>query len=236
MDRIIRGVHDFRRKVFTGQQARFEALAAKQQTPMALFITCSDSRIDPNLVTQTEPGDLFIIRNAGNIIPPYGPSHGGEAATIEYAVAVLDIKHVIVCGHSHCGAMKALLKPGAVDDLPAVSDWFRYAEATRRVATETYADLTGADLDRATIQENVLVQLNNLCTHPFITARLSRGELSLYGWVYEIETGQIYEYDQSEGAFGLLTDRPRPVTPFGFRPAAVARKAPPGAGGPTQAV
>ena len=217
MDRIVRGVHQFRRTVFNDQKPFFEMLAAKQQQPQALFITCSDSRVNPNLLTQTEPGDLFIIRNAGNIIPPYGAANSGEAATIEYAVGVLGIKHVIVCGHSHCGAMKALLQPGAVSDLPSVAKWFRHAEATRRVAKERYAHLSGPELDRAVIEENVLVQLNNLTTHPFITARLSRGELNLYGWVYEIETGQIYEYEQAVGVFQPLSQSPNPVRLLGVR-------------------
>src|SRR5690349_13003440 len=131
MQRIVRGVHKFREKVFGNQKEFFERLAAKQQTPDALFITCSDSRVDPNLLTQTEPGTLFLLRNAGNIVPPYGSAYGGASATIEYALAVLGVRHVIVCGHSHCGAMKALLRPESVHDLPAVAQWFRYAEATR---------------------------------------------------------------------------------------------------------
>ena len=112
MDKILDGVRRFRDTVFAEQRSLFERLARKQD-PQALFITCSDSRINPNLITSTEPGDLFILRNAGNIIPPYGAANGGEGATIEYAIAVLGVRHIIVCGHSHCGAMQALLTPAA---------------------------------------------------------------------------------------------------------------------------
>jgi carbonic anhydrase len=217
MDRIIQGVRRFQTSVYTAQRALFESLAAKQQTPQALFITCADSRVDPNLITQTEPGDLFLLRNAGNIIPPYGAANGGEGATIEYAVAVLGIKQIIVCGHSQCGAMKALLKPEAYQELPAVSRWFRYAEATRRLVTERYADLKGAEFDRAVIEENVLVQLNNLSTHPYVTARIARGELRLYGWYYDIGQGMISAYDSDTGVFAPLSESPRAALPLVIR-------------------
>src|SRR5919202_4424330 len=117
MDKIWEGLRTYRNTVFDSQRELFRRLADKQN-PIALFITCSDSRIDPNLITQTEPGDLFILRNYGNIIPPYGASNGGEGATVEFAVAGLGVRDVIVCGHSHCGAMKGLLNPGELRDLP----------------------------------------------------------------------------------------------------------------------
>jgi carbonic anhydrase len=217
MDRIIKGIHNFRQEVFPSQKERFERLAAKKQEPMALFITCSDSRMNPNLITQTDPGDLFLLRNAGNIVPPYGAAHGGEGATIEYAVAVLGIKNIIVCGHSHCGAMKALLRPDDIAELPAVSEWFTYAEATRRIAKERHGDLTGLEFERAVIEENVLVQLNNLSTHPYVAARLGQREVQLHGWVYEIETGVVYEYDQSKEAFEPIGDHYHAVVPLCVR-------------------
>src|SRR5437588_6874506 len=117
MQKIIDGVRRFQANVFTRQRDLFEQLASKRQSPHALFITCSDSRIDPNLITQTEPGDLFIVRNAGNIVPPYGAATGGEAATIEYALSVLKVRNVILCGHAHCGAVQALMTRQATDDL-----------------------------------------------------------------------------------------------------------------------
>src|SRR5947209_1011259 len=110
MQKLVEGVHHFQANIFSPQRELFERLA-DGQSPVALFITCSDSRINPNLLTQTEPGELFILRNAGNLVPPYGAGPGGEAATVEFATAALGIRDIIVCGHSHCGAMRALLAP-----------------------------------------------------------------------------------------------------------------------------
>src|SRR5262245_40352885 len=138
MDKILSGAQRFRREVFPRNQQFFEQLAGKQQKPVALFITCADSRVNPNLITQTEPGDLFLIRNAGNIVPPYSPSGGGEIATIEYSVEVLGIRNIIVCGHSQCGAMKALLSGNGLEHLPAVKAWCSHAEATRRIVQRKY--------------------------------------------------------------------------------------------------
>ncbi len=221
MDKILRGYHNFRNDIFSKQKRFFEQLAEKTQQPKALFITCSDSRIDPNLVTQTEPGDLFILRNAGNIIPPYGSANGGEGATIEYALEVLHIQHVIVCGHSHCGAMKALLEfdrtPTNRHDMPAVANWFAHAEATRRSLRERYADMEGEEQLNAVIEENILVQLNNLTTHPVIATRVSQGLVNLYGWRYEIETGTIFEFDQNIGHFEPMGEVSHPAVPLAIR-------------------
>src|SRR5947208_16582436 len=130
MQKLVEGIHHFQANIFRSQRELFERLAHGQQ-PDALFITCSDSRINPNLITHTEPGDLFILRNAGNIIPPYGAANGGEGATIEYAVAGLGVQDIIICGHSHCGAMKGLLAPEGLQDLPVFAAWLSHAEATR---------------------------------------------------------------------------------------------------------
>ena len=127
MQKLIEGTRHFQHTIFDTQKALFEQLSQGQQ-PLALFITCSDSRIDPNLLTQTQPGELFVIRNAGNIVPTYGAASGGEAGTIEYAVAALKVKDIIVCGHSFCGAMNGLLHPETLGALPAVQDWLRHAE------------------------------------------------------------------------------------------------------------
>src|SRR3954447_1774293 len=124
MEKIIAGVRHFQQTVFLQQRELFEMLGAKQQSPNALFITCSDSRINPNLITSTEPGDLFILRNAGNIIPPWGANGGAEGATIEYAVSVLKLPAIIVCGHYHCGAMHHLMRNNQKSELRAVQSWF----------------------------------------------------------------------------------------------------------------
>src|SRR5262249_4796051 len=154
-----------------------------------LFITCSDSRINPNLITQTEPGDLFIIRNAGNILPPHGPYTSGEEATVEFAVAGLKVRDVIVCGHSHCGAVKGLLNPEKVAEMPAVAAWLKHAEPTWKIISEKYRHLEDVALLTAAIEENVLVQIENLRTYPPVAAALAEGRLKIHGWVYKIETG-----------------------------------------------
>ena len=200
MQRLIQGIHQFQQDGFGRLQTLFQELA-KGQNPETLFITCSDSRIDPNLLTRANPGDLFILRNAGNIIPPHGAVKGGEAATVEFAVAALGVKDIIVCGHSHCGAMKGLIDPDGVKDLPAVADWLSHAEATRRIMRENYSHLEAAALLTATIEENVLVQLEHLRTLPSVGARLKRGELRLHGWVYKIETGEVFAFDITSGQF-----------------------------------
>jgi carbonic anhydrase len=217
MDKILQGVHRFRTLEFPQNRALFEQLASKQQKPIALFITCADSRVHPNMITQTEPGDLFLIRNAGNIVPPYGAGGGGEVATIEYAIEVLGIRNVIVCGHSQCGAMKALMEPSGLDHLPAVRSWCGYAEATRRIVRQKYSTLSGDELMLAATEENVLVQMNNLCTHPSVAARLSDHQLHVYGWYYDIGTGQVLQYDQSASRFEELNGDASSTIPIPIR-------------------
>lgn len=212
MEKLIKGVEHFQARVFTERQAHFEQLASGQ-SPETLFITCSDSRVNPNMITQTEPGELFILRNAGNIVPPYGASNGGEEATIEYALAALAVSDIIICGHSHCGAMKALNQPENLDDLPAVKSWLKHAESTARVVRENYK-LTNPDkLLNVTIQENVLMQLENLKTHPAVAAALSRDAVRLHGWVYKIETGEVFAYDHRECQFLPLRAGASPGAP-----------------------
>lgn len=211
MHTILTGVHRFRSSEYPKQRELFELLARKKQNPKALFITCADSRVHPNLITMTEPGDLFLLRNAGNIVPPYGQVGGGEAATIEYSIEVLGIEHIIICGHSQCGAMQALLTNRALDELPAARAFFAHAEATRRIVQQKYRDknLEPQELLMAATEENVLVQLNNLSTHPSVAARLSSGEIAVYGWYYDIASGAVLQYDQSQGRFVELDSRPQ---------------------------
>lgn len=169
------------------------------------MITCSDSRIAPNLVMQTQPGDIFVLRNAGNIIPPYGAARGGEGATVEYALKGLNIAHIVVMGHSHCGAMKGLLHPEDLETMPLVKDWLTHASATKEILKDCYTDLESSDLLNAAIKENVLVQLDNLRTYPVVAARLAKGELTLHGWVYEFETGKIFAFDPKRSQFAPIT-------------------------------
>jgi carbonic anhydrase len=201
MQRLVEGIHKFQKHVFRQQRSFFERLVDDQK-PMALFITCSDSRINPNLLTQTEPGELFILRNAGNIVPPYGVASGGEAAAIEYAVCVLGVRDIIVCGHSHCGAMGSILEPARVANLPAVRQWLGLAESTSRIMHENYTHIDDPQARlMATVEENVLVQLENLRTHPSVAAAMGRDELSVHGWVYKFETGQVFAYEPEGGQF-----------------------------------
>jgi carbonic anhydrase len=194
MRKLLKGVHQFQTNYFSTHREMFEKLSQGQH-PRILFITCCDSRIDPNLITQTEPGELFIIRNIGNIIPPYGATTGSEGAAIEYAVEALGIKDIIVCGHSHCGAVKGLLQLGNLtEQMPLVYDWLKYAEATRRIVKENYQDYEGEELLNAAIEENVMTQIENLRTYPVVHAKLYKGLLNIHAWVYKIETGGVFVY------------------------------------------
>lgn len=210
--RIIDGLNDFQEHYFKDHQQMFEKLS-EGQTPEILFITCSDSRIDPNLLTQTEPGELFIIRNLGNIIPTHGILNCGEGAAIEYAVQTLNIKEIIVCGHSHCGSMKGLLKLNSLaDELPLVYDWLKHnAEPTRRIIRDNYQGYEGEELLQIAIQTNVLTQIENLETYPAIRSKMHSGKLQIHAWFYEIETGKIFAYDASQFQFVLLRQESFPV-------------------------
>ncbi len=211
MQKLVDGIHRFQRDSFSEHQQLFETLV-EGQNPLALFITCSDSRIDPNRLTETKPGELFIQRTAGNIIPPYGAVHGGEAATIEYAVVALKVKDIVLCGHSHCGAMAGLLNPASVEQMPAVRAYLEHAEATRRIVEENYSHLTDPQKRlMLTVEENVLVQLEGLRTHPSVAAAVARHELKLHGWVYKFETGEVFAFNPDKGQFLPLEDIASPA-------------------------
>lgn len=220
MQKLVEGIHQFQKDIFGSKQGLFEGLVDGQQ-PLALFITCSDSRINPNLLTQTEPGELFILRNAGNIVPPYGAVEGGESATIEYAVSVLGVKDIVICGHSHCGAMGGLLDQSQLAKLPAVRAWLGHAESTHRIIEENYAHITEPKARlTATVEENVLVQLEHLRTHPTVAAALGRNALNLHGWVYKFETGQVFGYHPADGQF-------TPIEGTSFKAPEATRELPP---------
>lgn len=206
MQKLIRGLHQFQNDYFLSHKEFFEQLA-RGQKPETLFITCSDSRINPNLLTQTRPGELFILRNAGNLIPN-SAFFSGEAATIEYAIAGLGVRDIVVCGHSHCGAMKALLRPQDMERMPAVREWLKHAEATRRIIEDNYDHLDTKEKLTATVEENVLVQLENLRTLPSVASALKGGRIRLHGWVYKIETGEVFAYDPAAGQFNRLGEKP----------------------------
>lgn len=213
VQQLISGIHQFQHKVFASERSFFERLA-EGQTPQVLFITCSDSRVNPNLITQTGPGALFIVRNIGNIVPPFSPStaDGATAAAIEYAVTQLNVDSIIVCGHSHCGAVQGLLNLENLKSMPSVSGWLGHAESARRIVEENYKDVDAEKKLSIAIQENVLCQVENLRTHPAVAVRMSRGDLAIYGWVYKIETGQVFAFSPELGQFtSVLEHEPSPV-------------------------
>jgi carbonic anhydrase len=187
VDKILGGISHFQKHVYPKHQDLFEKLALGQR-PDALFITCADSRIDPCLLTQTKPGELFICRVIGNIVPPYPDAIGGVSATIEYAVGVLEVPMVIVCGHTDCGVMKGALNPEALQEFPNVTHWLQYAKVKDR-------DLL------ALTEHNVVAQLDNLRSHPTVAARLKEGDLALHGWVYHIGDGKVTAYNPETGTF-----------------------------------
>ena len=164
---------------------------AQGQSPEWLFITCSDSRLVPSLMTRTGLGELFVIRNAGNIVPPYDGRPEGVTATIEYAVAVLEVQSIIVCGHSHCGAMKGALDPAGLDTVPNVRNFIKFVEPAKLAVEELYPGLDPDSLWLELVKQNVLQQLTNLKTHPSVAARTASGRLRLEGWLYELEGREV---------------------------------------------
>lgn len=201
MKNLLPGLRKFSERVFPDHQEHFESLAQGQK-PHTLMITCSDSRIDPNLVTQTKPGELFVVRNAGNIIPPYGASRGGEEAAIEFAVEGLGVRNIVICGHSQCGAMAALTGSVNLDGLPCVKSWLDHAQGTKRRIESIPGKL---DLNHV-VEENVLAQADNLRTHPSVSGALRSGRVQVFGWVYSFETGAIAVYDPKLKKYLLSTE------------------------------
>jgi len=194
VEKFLGGVSRFQKDVYPTHQELFEELAIGQR-PEALFITCADSRIDPCLLTQTKPGDLFICRVIGNVVPPYPEVIGGVSATIEYAVGVLGVPEIIVCGHTDCGVIRGALHPEALEAFPNVTAWLRYANVEHREAgpsPEFLLELT---------EKNVVAQLKNLRSHPTVADRLKQGDLALHGWVYHIGPGTVTVLDESTGRF-----------------------------------
>ena len=200
MRRLMDGVRRFREQAFPERSELFEGLATGQD-PHTLFIACADSRIVPELITQTQPGELFVCRNIGNIVPAYGEMMGGVSAVVEFACVGLEVTDIVVCGHSDCGAMKALLAPDSdtMRRMPTVASWLRNAHAARSVVAATQPDLEGDALVQALVEQNVRTQLGHLRTHPAVAARLATGGLTLHGWVYGIGTGSISAIDGEDG-------------------------------------
>jgi len=204
MKKFIAGIVKFQTEVFPKQRHLYEQLAEGQQ-PDTLYIGCSDSRVVPNDMLQAGPGELFIIRNAGNIVPPFSENAGGVAATVEYAVEVLKVRHIVVCGHSDCGAMRGLMHPEKIKHLKAVYQWLHHAERVSTVAQEMHPGLEPAEyLDRL-IEENVIAQLEHLVTYPCVAGKARRGTLLLHGLVFNIRTGGLRMLDHTTLKFEPVT-------------------------------
>jgi len=199
LEKLKDGIRQFQSKVYPSRREDYEYAATHPQKPHTLLITCADSRIDPEAITNSGPGEIFVSRNVGNMVPAYGDMLGGVSAVIEYAIDALKVKHAVVCGHTDCGAMKGILAgEGALDSMPTVKNWLRNADAAKRVTqildgeTSTLPTMT---------EQNVLLQLQHLRTHPSVAAAIARGELTLSGWVYDIGHGDVRIYDESESKF-----------------------------------
>jgi carbonic anhydrase len=224
MQKLEDGIHQFQANYFASHRALFEELAETGQRPETLFMTCSDSRVVPTLITNVGPGELFIVRNVGNIVPSVERGFvGGVSAAIEYAVEVLQVGNVIVCGHTHCGAIDAILHPERVAHLPFVSRWLAASSRIPTLIEERYGHLEGEARMTAAVQENVLVQLENLRSFDFVARRLDSGRLKMSGWVFKIATGDVFDYDPVSGQFlqlggderrqrSALSSRPPPAT------------------------
>lgn len=192
LERLKAGTRQFHVEVHSKKAEHYQRAAATPQAPHTLIIACADSRVDVEAITSSGPGEVFVARNIGNMVPPYGGMPGGVTAVIEYAVAALKVQHVVVCGHSDCGAMKALLHPESTDKLPMVKGWLHHGHAALMVADSLAHkdDRPSEKLLRLT-EENVLMQLAHLKTHPSVAGAIARGELTTSGWVYDIGTGVV---------------------------------------------
>jgi len=197
VEKLYRGIHKFQGSYFKKEEEFFRRISGKQD-PDVLFITCADSRVDPTLVTQSRPGDLFIVRNVGNIVPPYDAirDKNSVAAALEFAVLVLKVADIIVCGHSNCGAMKVLFQDEKEFlNMPHLREWVDISRTVRNHVEQHYPDTSPELKERIMEKENVLEQLKNLETYPFIAQALERGSVYLHGWYYDIGTGEVLSYN-----------------------------------------
>lgn len=206
MKKLIKGISEFQKSTFPNNREFFQELA-NQQDPEVMFLTCCDSRVDPSLITETDPGDLFIHRNVGNIVPPHSLATGGVTASIEFAVSVLGVQHIIVCGHTDCGAMKGAMQPDIAKSLPHVHNWLSHSAAALARVSARHDELSVDEHLHEMTEENVLLQLRHLETHPSVATSMAKGNLELHGWVYDIGTGGVNCFDPNQGKFVSVQDR-----------------------------
>jgi carbonic anhydrase len=206
VDRLYKGIYRFQKSYFKKEEEFFKRLS-RDQNPEVLFITCADARVDPNLVTQSKPGDLFIVRNVGNIVPPYDAirDKNSVAAAIEFAVLELRVADIIICGHSNCGAIQTLFQEESdLKDMPHLRDWIRIALPVKEIMDKHYANVSLDFRNRIAEKENILDQLRNIQTYPFVVKALEEGKLYLHGWYYDIGTGNIFSYNPVTDTFEMI--------------------------------
>ncbi len=200
LQRLKEGIRRFQMEIYPQNSESYQIAATTPQKPHTLIITCADSRIDVETITGSVPGEIFAARNVGNMVPPYGEMMGGVSAVIEYAVDALKVQHAVVCGHMDCGAMKALkADENHLDSMPTVKSWLRNAKAAKSVAASMSSD---SEIPLRTLTEqNVLLQLAHLQTHPSVRGAMARGELTVSGWVYDIASGDVLIHDAGTEKF-----------------------------------
>lgn len=202
LEQLKAGIRQFQTSIYPEMAEMYHKAASEPQEPHTFFVACADSRVDPELITQSKPGELFVLRNIGNLIPPYGEMMGGVSAVVEYAVSLLKVKHIVICGHADCGAMKGLLAPDSVTPMPAVKNWLKNAAAAMSVA-EALGEEQEEQLKfmRRVTEQNVLLQIQHLRTHPSVAGAIAREELTISGWVYEIGTAEVRIWDEAAKEF-----------------------------------
>ena len=205
LEQLKDGVRRFQAEVYPQQADMFAQAASEKQAPHTLFITCADSRVDPNLITSSGTGEVFVTRNIGNMVPAYGEMLGGVSAVVEFAVGVLGVRHIVICGHTHCGAMQALLAPETVATLPTVTSWLHNAHAALSIAEALDQRIVESggehDLLEVLTEQNVLLQMRHLKTHPSVAAAMALGDLTISGWMYNIGTGDVSVAEDGQDTF-----------------------------------
>jgi len=206
MSQLVEGHQLFKNNYFQEHEENFVRLVKEGQSPKALFIGCSDSRVIPDLILNTDPGDLFVVRNVGNFVPPHSfiEDFHATASAIEYAVSVLNVSEIIICGHTHCGACATLHTPEKVKGLPHLQKWLQIGEKARHLAVLSNA--TGEALLRQTEKISITTQIEHILTYPEVKKRVINRELHIHGWLYHIENGEIEYYDPESKSFRPLSD------------------------------
>jgi len=209
MKKLIEGIIKFRKEVSQTQLEHFAKLAL-EQNPDTLFIACSDSRVVPNLFASTDPGDLFVVRNVGNIIPPakdngFSSSDISEMAAVEFSVQHLNVKDIIVCGHSECGAMHSLLTNDCLHSHQHLSEWIKHAAPSKNILKQERNKFSN-ELSEVNVlsQLNVLQQVKHLKTYPIVNDKIDKGELGVHAWWFDIATATVYSYDEDKESFEIL--------------------------------